>query len=106
MELDVYQAQALRTALYPREHAVLYPLIGLANESGEALGKIKKVLRGDYDIEEIREPLLKEVGDCLWYIAVLLDDLGCSLNAVGEANIAKLASRQERGKLQGDGDDR
>jgi NTP pyrophosphatase (non-canonical NTP hydrolase) len=108
MELDAYQNAARRTAIYDRRHQVIYPALGLASEAGEVAGKIKKVLRdgdGSYDPAQIAA-LGDELGDVLWYVAVLAADLGLSLDAIAADNVAKLASRQERGALGGDGDRR
>jgi hypothetical protein len=42
----------------------------------------------------------------LWYVAVLADYLDLSLDDIATANLAKLASRQDRGVLGGSGDNR
>ena len=69
---------------------------------------MKKVLRdhGGRLSEEAREAILAELGDVLWYVAQVATDLGESLEAVAQANLAKLRSRKERGRLGWDGDDR
>jgi NTP pyrophosphatase (non-canonical NTP hydrolase) len=108
MQLDAYQQAARKTAIYDERHKVIYPALGLASEAGEVAGKVKKALRdhaGAFDPEQI-EALKDELGDVLWYVAVLAADLGLSLETIAADNLAKLASRQERGALGGAGDRR
>jgi NTP pyrophosphatase (non-canonical NTP hydrolase) len=108
MDLNDYQQAARRTAIYPEDHRVVYPALGLASEAGEVAGKIKKVLRdqaGDFASAPL-EAIKDELGDVLWYVAVLAGDLGLSLDDIAAANLGKLASRQERGRLSGGGDQR
>jgi NTP pyrophosphatase (non-canonical NTP hydrolase) len=108
MNLKEYQQAARRTAIYAAHHRVIYPALGLASEAGEVAGKVKKILRdqdGDFasaPLDAIRD----ELGDVLWYVAVLAGDLGLSLDEIAAANLAKLASRKERGRLSGGGDRR
>ena len=110
MQFDEYQKKALTTALFPEKYKIIYAAIGLGNESGEVLGKIKKWIRGDDGdgamSEERRLALKDELGDVLWYLAVLADDLGFELSEIAEINVAKLTSRKERNVLKGDGDKR
>jgi NTP pyrophosphatase (non-canonical NTP hydrolase) len=108
MEFDDYQRAAQRTAIYADRFRVVYPALGLASEAGEVAGKIKKVLRdqgGDFEAAPI-EGLKDELGDVLWYVAVLAADLGLSLEEIAAQNLGKLASRSERGRLGGAGDRR
>ena len=108
MQLDAYQQAARSTAIYEDRHKVIYPALGLASEAGEVAGKVKKALRdhgGAFDPEQI-DALEDELGDVLWYVAVLAADLGLSLEAIAEGNVAKLASRQRRGAIGGEGDRR
>jgi NTP pyrophosphatase (non-canonical NTP hydrolase) len=108
MQLDDYQAAARRTAIYDDRFRVVYPALGLASEAGEVCGKIKKVLRdqaGDF-AEAPRAALADELGDVLWYVAVLAADLGLSLDEIAARNLDKLRSRSERAQIAGSGDHR
>jgi NTP pyrophosphatase (non-canonical NTP hydrolase) len=109
MNFNDYQAKSRKTAKYPAiGHPMIYPALGLVNEAGEVAGKIKKVFRDkDGQIsEETRQALKAELGDVLWYIAQLATELNLSLDEIAEYNITKLYDRLERGKIQGDGDNR
>lgn len=110
MTLDEYQKQAATTALFTGDEFMdlLHWTLGVGGEAGELTEKIKKIVRdkkgkmNDTD----REELMKEVGDVLWYLAVLSRHLGYDFDEVAEKNLAKLKSRQVRGKLGGSGDNR
>lgn len=108
MELNEYQKRALETAIYPKEAKIVYPTLGLTGEAGEVADKVKKVIRdnnGDFSVER-RLELAKELGDVLWYIATLANDLGYTLEEIGVMNNKKLSSRKERGVINGNGDNR
>jgi NTP pyrophosphatase (non-canonical NTP hydrolase) len=115
MTLDEYETEAMNTAIYPGH--LIYPLLGLQGEVGELSEKVKKYFRDtteemeldDPVVEmsaELREDLAREAGDVLWYLTALVNDLGYDLEEVAAMNLKKLADRQERGQLQGSGDDR
>ncbi len=109
MTFNDYQEAAGKTALYPnRGNNLTYPVLGLASEAGEVAGKYKKVIRdaGGVVNPEEREKLLAEVGDVLWYVAAICSELDASLEDVARANIEKLASRAERNRISGSGDNR
>lgn len=108
MNFDEYQDAAKKTAIYPDDTKVIYPALGLASEAGEVAGKVKKILRDTDGLvtDERQAELAKEIGDVLWYLAALASDLNLDLDDIANENIAKLADRQERGKLRGDGDNR
>lgn len=108
MDIKDYQMQAIRTAIYPEQHRIVYPTLGLTGETGEVAEKVKKVLRddnGEFTLEK-KEELAKELGDVLWYIANLANDLKYDLGTIAQMNLDKLKSRQERNKLKGSGDNR
>jgi len=109
MNLNEYQTLALRTAK-PKDakNELFHLLLGLCGEAGEIAEKAKKIVRDhDSDFSKLdKDDLKKELGDVLWHVAVVSDYFGIELEAVGDTNIKKLASRLERGVLSGSGDNR
>lgn len=108
-EFADYQAQSRKTwNVIAMDHPIVYPTMGLVNEAGELAGKVKKIFRdhGGVIDEAAREALKGELGDILWYLTQICTELNLSLAEVAEANLTKLFSRLERGKIQGEGDDR
>lgn len=81
-------------------------LFGLLAESGEVAGCFQRMFRGDYGAEEMGGKLIKELGDCLWYIAGIARDNGWTLEEVAQVNIDKLESRKVRNLIIGAGDNR
>lgn len=107
-DFNSYQRSAARTAIYPEQHKVLYPALGLAGEAGEVANKVKKIIRDGADKlpKDWREQLASEIGDVLWYCAALATDLNLSLGTIAAQNEAKLAGRMQSGTLSGSGDNR
>ena len=89
MFLNKYQDAAVNTAIYPREVAIVYPALGLAGELGELIEKMHK---SDHGL------VLKEVGDLLWYVANLANDLDSNLTEL-LTNIGCTATRFEQLEL-------
>lgn len=104
LTIGYYQELAKQTAIYPEEHKVTYPLLGLTGEVGEFANKYKKVLRDGKEFS--REDMASELGDILWYLSAIATDAGLDLEYIAEANLDKLGSRKERGVLGGSGDTR
>ena len=107
--MNYYQKEAVKTAIYPDRHPMVYPALGLAGEAGEIANKVKKFIRDGYDVEQFEQKkmeLAAEIGDVLWYCAALSRDLGFDLQHVAQYNINKLQDRARRGKISGDGDER
>lgn len=103
MRFDDYQTSARSTAIYPQNAQIVYPAMGLAAEAGEVANKVKKIIR---DGKMDRQAIADELGDVLWYVAVLAYDLDYTLSEIAENNIAKLIGRKERGTIAGNGDNR
>lgn len=108
MDFNTYQELAKATAVYPRKDGLTYTTLGLIGEAGEIANKVKKIIRDADGVitKERREDLVSELGDVLWYCAMLSEELGVLLSDVAELNIHKLAERKNRQTLQGDGDKR
>lgn len=104
MNLSDYQKEAMKTAVFPQDSSIVYPALGLANEAGEYIGKIKKLIRGDTTFSV--EAAAAELGDVLWYLAACAEGLGVDLGQIAQQNLDKLADRAARGVLKGSGDNR
>jgi NTP pyrophosphatase (non-canonical NTP hydrolase) len=90
--LNRYQLEALRT-VGSSDLAILG--LGIAGEAGEVADVIKKELGHGHPREA--EKVAKELGDVLWYLAVLADEYGYSLSQIATMNIAKLKDRYPEG---------
>lgn len=116
MNLNDYQTAALVTDTFDHKATggnvgapgFVEKVLGLVGESGEFADKIKKLIRDNEGevSEEMRKELVKELGDVLWYVAVIATYLDTDFDSVAEANIAKLRDRQARGVIQSSGDNR
>lgn len=108
MKFNEYQEKAKDTAVYKAEDAYIYLVLGVAGEAGEVAEKVKKIIRDkNSKIEPSdKKEIAKELGDVLWYVAVLADILGFTLEDIANMNIDKLKSRTKRNMIHGDGDNR
>jgi len=97
LSLEEYQEKAMRTAgIYDTvTDELLNGLMGLNGEAGEALDILKKHLFQGHELDQ--EHIKKELGDCLWYIALAADSLGVSLEEIAIKNIEKLEKRYPTG---------
>jgi len=107
---DRYQSLIDETAIYPAAGtgswiALAYVALGLG-EAGELQGKLKKMMRDDDFIltDEKRNAILAELGDILWYVGRMAEELDADLSDVAQANVDKLLDRKSRDVLKGSGD--
>ena len=97
MTLNEYQELALRTSrneLTSKEH-LMNGCLGLAGEAGECCDLLKK--HQFQDGREIREKLLDELGDVLWYVSETATALGIWMDDIALHNIEKLKKRYPEG---------
>jgi len=97
MDLTDYQSLAARTLGRDRtrEQQIANAALGLAGEAGEVADHIKKHLFHDFALDEAE--VVKELGDCLWYVAAMCTTLGISMDHVATTNIEKLKRRYPDG---------
>ena len=102
MKFQEFYDTVKETAQYKEDYAVIYPALGLAGETGEAVDIIKKSVRyktkdepfslksGDKD----RTLDMKlELGDIMWYWTNLVLDLGFDPEEIFQMNYDKLHKR-------------
>ena len=97
MRMDEYQRLALQTAGHREDQrqVLTYTALGLTGESGEVAEMIKKAFYHGHPLD--KETLSKELGDVLWYLAVMASGLGLSLDQIASENIEKLRERYPAG---------
>ena len=79
----------------PETAQVLNGCLGLAGEAGEFLEMVKKAIFHETQIEKSR--LKKELGDLMWYVALICHAFGWDLDEIMEMNIEKLKARYPDG---------
>lgn len=104
MNLREYQELAAKFAL-PSAQNREYLSLGLAGEAGEVASLVAKAVR-DSDGSVNRESLKKELGDVLWFVAVLGQHYNIDMLDIAVSNINKLRSRAVRNVIGGSGNDR
>ena len=100
-----YQRKAKETAIFPADKALEYLSLGLVGEAGEVANKVKKLIR-DKKVLLDTTVISSEIGDVVWYCAMLADYLDVNLGKIMDDNLDKLKSRKQRGTLGGTGDNR
>lgn len=99
--MDNYVQEAVRTdtknytgvvnGIDNKTMRLLHGALGVCTEAGELLDALKKKVMYGKDIDYVN--VKEEVGDILWYLAIILDETGSSFDEVMQVNIAKLKKR-------------
>lgn len=74
---------------------VLNGCLGLSGEAGETLDMIKKWIFHEKELDI--DHLEKELGDVMWYVAMICNSFGFNLDEILQKNIDKLRSRYPEG---------
>lgn len=93
------------TAVYPSRGlpvGKMYAALGLCGEAGETAEEIKKMWRNHEGkmTPDRRDRVKNELGDTLWYLAVLCEECQLELGDVAEHVIQKLSVRSSTGSLK------
>lgn len=118
MTLTEYQRQAMTTCMDSCNN-FSYMMLNLVGEVGELASKVAKAIRKEEATitgdqlrhpstrridDELEEAMMLESGNILWELAGLCSVMGWDLEEVARINLDKLASRQQRGVIDGNGD--
>lgn len=100
MDLNAFQQAALLTDNtahhYEGEESrkdLVVALLGIAGELGTLATAYKKFLRDGPSYGLYQANVKEELGDLLWYVAVLAHKFGLDLSAIAEDNLAKTNGR-------------
>jgi len=124
-----YCLETFKTAIYPKDnHKIDYLMLGLMSEVGELASIFKRIYR-DVDLQEdnnnvskiekmidlydldcvdpeVRQKVILEMGDIMWYMARLSVELNIQFEVILQKNIEKLEKRKINNTLHGSGDER
>ncbi len=90
MDLQKYVDRAAATdGLGDDEEAIRIALFGIAGEAGEVVSEAKKFFREGDPMSSLGDRVSEELGDLLWYMALLARRLNLDLNDVAERNLHK-----------------
>lgn len=100
-----YQEEAWKLRAWPEtDVGKMYPVLALAEEAGEVVGKVAKAVRKGVEVD--REAVAKELGDVLWNLAAVATTYDLNLEEIAFGNLEKLYDRVNRNVIVGEGDDR
>lgn len=108
MKFKDYEAEALKNWYGNVVKNIWFPCLGAAEETGEIVGKVKKIYRDKNGVisDDDRDAILNEVGDVLFYLNAICHELGSDLDTAAKFNIEKIIRRRNNGTIHGSGDDR
>ncbi len=90
-EMTFYDYQASATLTLGPDRNPLMMALGVGGEAGEVLEIIKKGNRPGREVDVVH--LKEEIGDVLWYLAVLADYYDLDLEEIAVENLEKLEKR-------------
>ena len=96
MDVAEYTREVHRTCdIQDQKELLILTALGIAGEAGEVVDIVKKVLYHAHELDT--SALCKEVGDLLWYVVLLCETVGLTLDEVMQTNVEKLRQRYPDG---------
>ena len=96
MKINEYQKLCMRTANFmDNSKLIANGAMGLCGESGEVIDLIKKWAFQGHSLR--KQDIVEELGDVLWYAAILCEGIGATMEEVMQKNIDKLKKRYPDG---------
>jgi len=98
MELDEYQKLAERTAkkdFQTKEEEIMCWGLGVSGEAGDIASCIKKVVF--HENSSVKDGIKENIGDMMWYTAMICNYFGWKFSEVLAENIGKLKARYPEG---------
>jgi NTP pyrophosphatase (non-canonical NTP hydrolase) len=92
MDLDEYQRLANETD-QTGDSSIFVAILGLAGEVGTLASSLKKLLRDGENYTLYPQHVREELGDILWYLAILATKLDQPLSEVANGNLSKIRAR-------------
>ncbi|WP_027067137.1 nucleoside triphosphate pyrophosphohydrolase family protein [Maribacter sp. Hel_I_7] len=96
MEFNEYQNKAkLTLQKYNADETanIVIPYLGIIGEAGSVISELKKKLRDGDSYVNFENKLKEELGDVLWYLAVIASENNIDLNEIAKENINKISDR-------------
>lgn len=93
MDMAQYQTEARKTA-NPNllwEEKITIAALGLAGESGEVANQVKKWAGQGARFSAAK--IADELGDVLWYVSMMADVIGVTIEEIADRNVTKLQKR-------------
>lgn len=104
---DGYQQHVDATIVREAASKLEFIVLALCGETGELAEKVKKWMRGDYELtEEVRASMAKELGDILWHVSRTASLIDYSFSDIVRMNNQKLGVRLKDNTIGGNGDNR
>lgn len=94
MTANEYQKAAMRTAS-GRCYDIANAAMGISGEAGEVTDLVKKAMFQGHELSKGK--VIEELGDLMWYAALMAELVGTTLEEIMDANIKKLWKRYPDG---------